>query len=101
MGRGSYNNKDYSEQKFSDKKRTLNSIKDKVEADPKLRGKYIKELAQLKAVNKVQARMNEQTKRINKLKASEKLTGRDNSKIIENLEKQKIKLAENYLKASK
>jgi hypothetical protein len=35
------------------------------------------------------------------LKASEKLTGRDNSKIIENLEKQKIKLAENYLKASK
>lgn len=95
IGRGSYNRKDYAEIRFSDKKKRLNKIKEKVGDDRSLRNKYFRELAELKSLEKAQRSLTRMKKRINMAKKS------GQSVRVERMEADRIKFIENYLKKSR
>lgn len=97
MGRGSHNRKDYAEIRFTDKKKRLTDIKEKVDTDPKLRMKYRREMAEYRRLHEVANKTTQQKKEINKVKLLEKQTGRDYSARIERMEKARLAEMERYL----
>jgi hypothetical protein len=100
MGRGKDNQRDIWEARFSQEKRRLNKIKDKVDRDGTLARKYAYELRRLKLINKIQADLNKKQSRINKLEDLER-SGVDYSATKKKLQQYRIMKMKQFLEQTR
>jgi len=96
MGRGQISEMELYEKRLAKEKKSLAQIKDRVEVDNTLRGKYQPELTKLRRINNFQSVLNENKKRINLVKKREKL-GADVGDRVEVLQNKRTEMIKSFL----